>query len=1651
MLKSSLKQSIALCLSLALFLSSLFAALNIHPGTAEAAATLPDNVYPVSYRYVKDGSTYDSAANMYLSVPGSGKLIVQNGKVTFEHEISPQYYGYFQFLAFRNPGAAKAVINTSTNTAQGTEGYTPFPVRPTNNGTGNMITTIQIEDITKKQDVVMHVVIKDAPEFGVGFHYDYWYNVQLEINTKGLPINGNDGGNGGEPEPQITLASLKELVTVSKSVYASTYEGTQLGDSPAGTRLPFYTKIVQTETIIASGSPSTEDIKKAYDELTAALNTFKSLIYSADKRVLASLIAAITEFRDGIKEVGYADGQVGSLTAPAGPGEFIVGPKTNITYALESAQKVYDEPKSTQTAVDDAVRILTGEYNSIKDSYYIISADPVKVIALDSLSPTTVPSANAPEIAGTTSYITLKNADLGTKANITFNTNIPITDVMQPTASGTGGYTAVEYRASQLIKSSDDQKKMYQVSIRKSNVADTKWLGQSYVRYKLDGVTKVVYLSYNADKLEALSQVAAAAQKLTDTATSAPGAEAAYAAAKTTLLSKIDAAKTTAANLASTRPQIYAADTALEQAVTTFKASAAYPLYFTTVHATSDAFSAVESYFLKPATVTTAGGATSVSFTIKDSSIIKEFQVKTGGQYVDAAVVSENTANNTRVVNFKADSLTALLDAKVHIAIPEQNYDRMHDIRLNLNNVDNSALSQAITDANTLYRTSVTGTAPGQYPQAAKTALQSAINTAGAEASRLTGTTELTAAALQSLQKAVTTFKASVIAEPSNPGSIPDGEYPIGFTIYKKGTDEKSVMYDYVDPNSGKLTVTGSKNFVSFTVKQNAEIKSFKTERNGVLTETETVSVDTAANTRVVRFEVTDIQSRLNGWVKIYWVLPAPIGVYDHEYEVELGFDFKQPTVDKSQLTAQITEAQTKLAAAVEGTVPGQYPVGSKAVLQAAITAAEAVAANASATQQAVNDAVGALKSSMEAFNASVIAEPSNPGSIPDGEYPIGFTIYKKGTDEKSVMYDYVDPNSGKLTVSGGKNYVSFTVKQNAEIKSFKTERNGVLTETETVSVDTAANTRVVRFEVADIQSRLNGWVKIYWVLPAPIGVYDHEYEVELGFDFKQPTVDKSQLTAQITEAQTKLAAAVEGSAPGQYPVGSKAVLQAAITAAEAVAANASATQQAVNDAVGALKSSISKFQASIVLADANYSFNWPSSIHNGNGTLLTSFISSDASMKVSGGKQIVTIQLLSGVTFKKLQMKKADGSLEDIAIAAAAKQSGVVTVLAASSTQATASFEIKDRSAVYVLSLLDAAQNEHAFEIDFSKINPSQVTEPGTDNGTSTRRSGGGGGAIIIKPLAETLEAGKYTIEYALYSRGTSQTSAAEPFAKHPAKLEIANGKSYVLWTVSNKEITALKIVDTSGAWIEPKVVAVNETLNERTVQFEIQNAQAKVLTQFKLAASNANNGVTEADIAFDKASIQPDKKTNENSSQPEAKAALKDLQNHWAQASIEQAIALGIVNGYEDNTFRPDANINRTEFVTLLNKALKLGQSSSELSFTDASQIPQWVKPHLTPAVQAGIVTGYEDGTFRADRQISRSELAVVIVRAMKLKVDADARSSFSDADSIPQWAQASVAAAHKQGIINGRDNNRFEPDQSATRAEAVSLILSLYNASK
>ncbi|MDG3044982.1 NEAT domain-containing protein [Bacillus sp. B6(2022)] len=118
--------------------------------------------------------------------------------------------------------------------------------------------------------------------------------------------------------------------------------------------------------------------------------------------------------------------------------------------------------------------------------------------------------------------------------------------------------------------------------------------------------------------------------------------------------------------------------------------------------------------------------------------------------------------------------------------------------------------------------------------------------------------------------------------------------------------------------------------------------------------------------------------------------------------------------------------------------------------------------------------------------------------SLADGEYTAGFTILKNGSTEASMMDTYTE-KPAKLVIENGKTTAYLTLKQSKEITDFKVEQNGSLVTTETVSEDETANTRVIKFDVADVSAKLNGWVKIYWDLGGFI--YDEAYDVQLAFD----------------------------------------------------------------------------------------------------------------------------------------------------------------------------------------------------------------------------------------------------------------------------------------------------------------------------------------------------------------------------------------------------------------------------------------------------------------------------------------------------------------------------------------------------------------------
>ncbi len=170
-------------------------------------------------------------------------------------------------------------------------------------------------------------------------------------------------------------------------------------------------------------------------------------------------------------------------------------------------------------------------------------------------------------------------------------------------------------------------------------------------------------------------------------------------------------------------------------------------------------------------------------------------------------------------------------------------------------------------------------------------------------------------------------------------------------------------------------------------------------------------------------------------------------------------------------------------------------------------------------------------------------------------------------------------------------------------------------------------------------------------------------------------------------------------------------------------------------------------------------------------------------------------------------------------------------------------------------------------------------------------------------------------------------------------------------------------------------------------------------------------------------------------------AMAAPSDIAGHWAESVITQWQNKGLIQGYEDGTFKPGNTITRAEFVTLMNNA-KGFWSEGSINFSDVKN-GSWFYSAVARAVAAGYVKGYSDGSFKPGNTITRAEAAVMIANAARLSANEAGAYRFTDVGSIPAWARGSVGAVVAAGYMTGYPDGSFYANASISRAEAVSSL--------
>ncbi|WP_246098556.1 S-layer homology domain-containing protein [Saccharibacillus brassicae] len=167
-----------------------------------------------------------------------------------------------------------------------------------------------------------------------------------------------------------------------------------------------------------------------------------------------------------------------------------------------------------------------------------------------------------------------------------------------------------------------------------------------------------------------------------------------------------------------------------------------------------------------------------------------------------------------------------------------------------------------------------------------------------------------------------------------------------------------------------------------------------------------------------------------------------------------------------------------------------------------------------------------------------------------------------------------------------------------------------------------------------------------------------------------------------------------------------------------------------------------------------------------------------------------------------------------------------------------------------------------------------------------------------------------------------------------------------------------------------------------------------------------------------------------------PAAGQAKSDIKGHWAESQIADWMSRGLVTGYTDGSFKPNGQITRAEFFALINRSFGFTEKEN-VKFGDLPA-GSWAYDEVSKAVKAGYVSGYGNGSVGAADPISRQEAAVIVARLLDLKGDA-AGADFSDADKFASWADQAIRAVSASDIMRG-SSGRFSPGLLITRGEAV-----------
>ncbi len=165
----------------------------------------------------------------------------------------------------------------------------------------------------------------------------------------------------------------------------------------------------------------------------------------------------------------------------------------------------------------------------------------------------------------------------------------------------------------------------------------------------------------------------------------------------------------------------------------------------------------------------------------------------------------------------------------------------------------------------------------------------------------------------------------------------------------------------------------------------------------------------------------------------------------------------------------------------------------------------------------------------------------------------------------------------------------------------------------------------------------------------------------------------------------------------------------------------------------------------------------------------------------------------------------------------------------------------------------------------------------------------------------------------------------------------------------------------------------------------------------------------------------------------------------SHWSYEAVSALAELGVIDGVGGGKFAPNDVVTRAALTKMLVNAMSINAPGAVSEFSDVD-ISGWAYPYISIAAAKGIVTGYPDNTFSPNATVTRQDASVMAVRAATeagIRLLDTTGAEVTDFDAVSDYAQDSIVTVTKSGVMSGFEDGSFRPLETLTRAQAAKLI--------